>query len=359
MTPAETRQIFGDSFDGKYFNGNDYVSVTFRYNGNTSVDSTDWIDPDGYFVSGRDVLIYSANASGVSNNSSYVTVDVTPQYSLFDFDTLYCNIGVTNAYSQNVSAYQTPFWNWFIDGQNVRFEGTSTIPSSGQFPQVTLRNNNTRKYIFCPVKYTNQSTVSGYSLRAGFYGASTYSSTLTIYISCPYITDGASGETGIFTTTTGSNQGNVDITVDVDMTETNTLLGGIADLIGGLVDGVAGIFIPEEGVLESFENDLADLLLDTFGGVENDMLFSVIEDLLTHGATQSVTFPAIDVPNTNFHLPAYSVPLKPNAVGLHAFYDAIALAIDLVATCAVLNLIQENIKAFLVGEKVVDIQNVD
>lgn len=341
LTPSETRQIFGDTFAGKYYNGNDYVDVTFRYVNTTSVSSSGWADPDGYMVSGRDVIVYSAPASGVNSNANYVTVDVQPLYSLFDFDMLYTAIGVSNGFSQNISAYQSPFWQWHIGGQNVTFEGNNTVNSEGVFPKISLQDNNIRQYSLCPVKYISQSLTSGYSLRAGFFGAGTYSGSLFIYIACPYITDGASGATGTFTSTTiVSSQGDINVNVDVDMTETNGLLGSVVDLLGGLVDGIAALFVPEQNSLEAFENALADLLMDTFGGIDNDMLINVIEDLLTHGATESVTFPALSVPGTSFSLPAYNVPLKPAAAQNRALYEGVALAIDLVATCAVLNLVQ-------------------
>lgn len=350
MTPAETRLIFGDSFDGKYYNGNDYVSVTFRYAGNTSVDSSDWTDPDGYFVQGRDVLIYSASASGVNSNASYVTVDVTPQYSLFDFDTLYTNIGVTNAYTQNVSAYQTPFWTWFIDGQTVRFEGSSTIPASGQFPQVILRNSTSRKYIFCPVKYTNQSTVSGYSLRAGFYGASTYSSTLTVYIACPYITDGATGETGTFTTTSGGSGGDVNVNVDIDLEETNGLLDGILDVLGGLGDMLLGLFIPSEEFLEDWVEAMQQLLEDHLGGLYEaiDEITSSFSGFSSVTAKQSFHVDACNIPlaGATLTLGNWDVPLKTAALP-QIFYDALAYLIDFLATAAFLNMCKRKIELFL------------
>lgn len=236
MTPSETRQIFGDSFSGRYFNGSDYVDITFRYNAVTSVSSVGWVDPDGYMVAGRDVIVYTAPASGVNSNANYVTVDVQPEYSLFDFDVLYTAIGVSNGMSQNISAFQSPFWKWHIGGQEVTFEGNNTVNDEGVFPKVALQNNNIRLYSLCPVKYVSQSLTSGYSLRAGFFGAGTYSSTLLIYIACPYITDGASGITGTFTTAT-TQQGGVDMSgVESGIQQTNDVLEEHTGLLGRIID---------------------------------------------------------------------------------------------------------------------------
>lgn len=236
MTPTETRQIFGDSFAGKFFNGSDYTDVTFRYSGVTSVYSSGWVDPDNYMVAGRDVIVYSAGASGVNSNANYITVDVQPEYSLFDFNVLYTAIGVSNSYSQNISAFQSPFWRWHIGGEDMSFEGNGTVDENGVFPKIVLRDNTARQYSLCPVKYQSQSLTSGYSLRAGFYGASTFSGSLYIYIACPYITDGASGITGTFTTAT-TQQGGIDMSgVESGIQQTNDVLEEHTGLLGRIID---------------------------------------------------------------------------------------------------------------------------
>lgn len=247
MTPTETRQIFGDSFNGKYFNGSDYVDVTFRYVTNTSVYYNQYNDSSGYFTTGRDVIVYTCSASSVNSNTNYITVDCTPQYSLFDFDTLYTAIGITNAYSENIQAFQSDFWTWYINGQNMQYTNASIVDQNGEFPRCRLNNNQTPYYTITPIVYTSQSLTSGYSLRAGFYGASTYSGTLSIYIACPYITDGATGQTGVITTTT-QVQGGIDGSGIVSgINETNDILEEHSGLLGDIIDFLHYIFDTLEG----------------------------------------------------------------------------------------------------------------
>ena len=360
LTPAESLDIFGSEIGVKYYNGIDYVDAVARYQGVDYVFENFWNDDTGYLVSDRALLRYSFQASDINSNPDYITVDLSPRYSIFDTSMIYTSIGVT-APLQNISVYQSPQWEWNIAGARQVFEAGSIAESNGNLSRYRLRSNNSHYVCFVPAYYSSQNTFSAYSLRATFSGAQTFSGSVEVLISVPYVSSDASGSSGVITTsaTSSPSQGDINVNVDVDMSETNGLLGSVVDLLSGLVDGIAGLFVPEQNSLEAFENALADLLMDTFGGIDNDMLINVIEDLLTHGATESVTFPALSVPGTSFSLPAYNVPLKPAAAQNRALYEGVALAIDLVATCAVLNLVQTKIKAVLVGEKVVEVEDVD
>ena len=351
MTPAATRQIFGDTFSGKYYNGNDYIDVTFRYVSTTSVASSGWSDPDGYMVSGRDVIVYSASASGVNSNANYVTVDVQPEYSLFDFDTLYTAIGVSNGFSQNIAAYQSPFWQWQIGGQAVTFEGGDTVDSEGVFPKITLQDNNIRQYSLCPVKYVSQSLTSGYSLRAGFYGAGTYSRTLYIYIACPYITDGASGATGTFTSTTATTAPTSgDINVNVDMSETNSLLETLISGVDGLLDGLIHLFVPTSDELSAWVDDMDDLLHDHLGGMYQavDLIDSTYDGYGDVTAMTSFHVDACNIPlaGATLTLGNWDVPLRSAALP-QLFYDALAYIIDFLAVVAFLNMLRRKLEIVL------------
>lgn len=359
------REYFGDEIQGTYYTSSGRQTATFRYYGTDTFpylfgydNSLSYYDQDIYdYITSATFVIYSADLSGIINDPTQIVLDIEPTYSIFDTTKIISCIGASGTY-YSPDAYISASWDWYFHGENVHFESPRNTFGYGMrctssYGQV--------EYNLVPAVLTSTSATSGYSVRGVFPVAD---STCYVAIGCPFVSAGSSAGTGTpVTTTASSSSSSSQGGTSVDLDETNGLLGGIIDAVVNLgdiiIDGVSGLFVPEEGVLESFENDLAELLQDTFGGIDNDMLVNVIEDLLTHGATESVTFPAINVPLTNFHTPAYSVPLKPNSAGMHSFYDAIALAIDLVATCAVLNLVMQNIKTFLVGEKVVDIQNVD
>lgn len=358
------RVYFGDEIQGTYYTSSGRQTATFRYYGVDTFpllfgydDSLTDYNQDIYdYITTANFIIYSADLTGIVNDPTQIVLDIEPTYSIFDTTKIISCIGASGTY-YSPEAYISASWDWYFHGENMHFESPQNTFGYGMrctssYGQV--------EYNLVPAVLSSSSATSGYSVRGVFPVAD---STCYVCIGCPFVSAGSSAGTGTIITTTASSSAPSQGGTNVDLDETNGLLGGIIDAVVNLgdfiVDGVSGLFVPEEGILESFENDLAELLQDTFGGIDNDMLVNVIKDLLTHGATESVTFPAIDVPLTNFHIPSYSVSLKPNSVGLHSFYEAIALSIDLVSTCAVLNLVMQNIKTFLVGEKVVDIQDAD
>lgn len=366
LTTEAALSYFGDEIPVTYHTSDGNVETVFRYYGsdtfpNIPAYSSSLSDYDAdyqAYVSNAQFLLYTADLTGIINDPTQITVDLAPQYSIFNTNQIVCCIGLSGT-NYSPDAYVSASWDWYYNGQTEHFESPTNEYGYGLRAQSQSLNH---WFNIVPVKMQSQNTASGYSIRSVFPVGQ---QSCYLCIGCPYVSLGSSGESGISGIQTGTTvtTSTVNGGASVDLGETNGLLGGIIDAVVNLgdfiVDGVSGLFVPEEGFIESFENDLAELLQDTFGGIDNDMLINVIADLLAHGATESVTFPAINVPLTNFSTPAYSVPLKPNSAGLHSFYEAIALAIDLAATCAVLNLVQEKIKAFLVGEKVVDIQDAD
>lgn len=360
--PAQAAlSYFGNEIPVTYHTANGDVDTVFRYYGTDSFDnlpaySSALSDYDGEvkaYIESADFLVYSADLTGIVNDPTQIVIDLSPQYSIFDTQQIVCAIGVSGT-NYSTSAYTSASWDWYFGGENVHAE--SPLNEYGYGLRAQSHTDQTW-YNLVPVNLQSQSTTSGYSVRSVFPVGE---STCYLCIGCPYVSLGSSGESGIAgiqtgTTSSSSSAGGG----SVDLDETNGLLGGIIDLLDGLVDGIASLFIPEQNTIEAFENALADLLLDTFGGIESDMLDNTIQDLLTHGATESVTFPAYSVPGTNFSMPAYNVPLKPHSVQGRALYEGLALAIDLVCTAAVINLVLHNIKVFLVGEKVVEIEDAD
>lgn len=352
LTTSESAQVFGATFDVTYFDGTDYVTSTASYTGGTRALQS----AVGDLPSGIDCLQYTCPCTSISSAPQYITLDIRPQYSIFDTDQLHTAIFVYSTSTAAVPPYSTPQWRWIISGQEEIFTGE--LDNDDNISAVLVASD---RCFYIPVDIDSQSTFTASSIRCTFVApVSIYDNKLYFYLAPVYVSSDADASNGVQTTvTTGQNQGGA----GVDLSETNGLLDSILDGISGLgdviVDGISGLFIPEEGTIEAFENALADLLLDTFGGVDSDMLDSTIQDLLTHGATESVTWPAISVPGTSFSLPAYNVPLKPHSVQGRALYEALALAIDLVSTAAVINLVLHDIKVFLVGEKVVEVEDAD
>ena len=350
MDTNEALSVFGTQFTVTYYNGSEYVDSVASYTGGTRFLQDDL----GDYPAGANCLQYTCPVVNLNDNPQYITVQIDCNYSILQTSQLYTGIMVYSTNTAAVPPYQTPDWRWNINGSEEIFYGQ--LDTNDNIDIVYVASD---RCFFIPVNVNRAAAFTATSIRCTFIApVSVYNGYLYIYLAPPYLSNDAFGQNGIVTgttVTTNSNINGTDINVNVDMSETNGLLGGIIDVLDHIVEDIGSLFVPEEDVFDTFENDLADLLMDTFGGVDSDMLINVIEDLLTHGATQSVTFPALNVPHTSFSLPAYSVPLQPHAVEGRDFYEAISLAIDLVCTCWVLNLIFDNLKKVVVGERVVEV----
>lgn len=353
MDTQESLAVFGNTFTITYYNGSDYIDATATYTGSTR----QLQDSVGDLPIGLECLQYTAPVSNLSTNPQYITCRFFPQYSINQTSqihtALFLYAGITSA---AVPPYHTPTWDWIINGSDTQFEG----PLINNDSQLDIARVGVDSCFYVNVDYGSQDSFSASSFKVSFIApVGVDSGKVWLYLAPPYISQNATAENGIVSGITTSSSGSTNI----DMSQTNNILtnilSGISDLGDIIVDGIADLFIPEQNTITAFENALADLLMDTFGGIESDMLDSTIQDLLTHGATESVTWPAISVPGTSFSLPAYNVPLKPHAVQNRALYEAVALAIDLVSTAAVINLIFHTIKVILVGEKVVEVEDAD
>lgn len=353
MDTQESLAVFGNTFTITYYNGTDYVDATATYTGSTRQLQT----TTGDLPAGLECLQYTAPVSNLNINPQYITCRFLPQYSINQTSQIHTALFLYSGTSTAaVPPYHTPTWDWIINGTNTQFEGP-LINNDTQLDVVTVGADTC---FYVNVDYDSQDTFSASSVKVSFIApVGVDSGKVWLYLAPPYISSGATAENGIVTGTTSATTA----PSNPDLSQTNGLLSqiisAVSDIGDNIVDGIIGLFVPEEGTLEAFENALADLLLDTFGGVESDMLDEVIQDLLTHGATESITWPAISVPGTNFSLPSYNVPLKPAAVQNRAMYEGLALLVDLICTCWVINLILHNIKVFLVGEKVVEVENGD
>lgn len=375
MSVEDSYTFYGSEIDCVYYSTTGYKHVTLvpspNHNSYNYVPNTVYGQnvPSWVTTENLKYVVYWAYVDDYSDNPSYLGISIEPSVHFENCNALrFCAATyLSSSYTASSAVYNESFVSIF--GQTVlRYTNTSFIDNN-IYPYFDIVRSGGNPFRVLPVwcDYTSDTLSTVSMLQVGFNGGHLDSGEIDVYLSCPLINDTAYGGSGIVTgtsVTTGQNQNGTDINVnvDVDMTETNGLLGDIIDVLDGIVDNIGGLFVPEEDVFDTFQDDLADLLIETFGGVDSDMLINVIEDLLTHGATNSVTFPAVTVRGvggSTFTIASRSVSLKPHAVEGHDFYEAVALAIDLVCTCWVLNLIFDNLKRVIVGEKVVEIENVD
>ena len=234
MTPAESLEVFGSEIGFSYFNGTDYADSTFRYSSAVTVSSVDNSAEFSTDLTSYTYLRYiSDTVSGISYNYNYITVDIAPSYSIFDTEQIHSCIALSTLYPVS-TAYQSPAWDWVVAGQSIHSENpVESSTGSGVFAGLELYST---KYTFVPFDFISQSTTSGYSLRATFNGNNAIGNTFYLLIACPYISTQAEGSNGTFATT--STSGNV------DLSETNGLLGGIVQILNDIHDSLFGD--PEE-----------------------------------------------------------------------------------------------------------------
>ena len=357
LTVQETRDFIGDRIPFTYFNGTQYVDSEAVYQGSVVSDSETSESPAG-FVSGATYLRYSVSAPNVNTNSSYITFHMQPSYSIYDTEWLYTCFALVKTTSIDVSsaAYQSPNSDWYIAGSQMNFANRNeTSTGSGSYAYLNFGN---LKALYIPIVHRSQSTFSAYSIDADFNGISTNSS--NFYVMCPYVSGDAFGQSGTFassssgsgavTTSAGSGSANV------DLSETNGILGTIAAGISGIADTLVHVFVPTEEQILDFRNDLDELLDDTFSGIPetNDILDDVKDTIVDAPPVSQITFPAIAVPNTSFTIAQRTVNLVP----MPDLLDFIKLGFDILATCAFINLIRKKFDEIIHGKVIVESEDV-
>lgn len=350
MTATEARQVFGDNISFQYWNGSDYVSATFRYDSSIQLLGCDGVTKTDYIRSSPNALKYVATVSNVNTSNNYITVDIRPSYSFFDTAQLHSIIALSRGDYTVSSSYTSPTWDWVWGGSSVHLEN-NVLNDSNVKAQVYFSDWNYCTYV--PADFSSQSLTSGYSVRATFTGNSPSSNKFYLYIGCPYVDSNGTGSNGTYTTASGGSGGGsteINVNVDVDMDETNGLLGDIADLLGGIVDGIKNLFIPDDEALEEFSEDLSDLLEDHLGGIYEaaDLIAGIWDQFDNVSASSSIYIPPCNVPlaGSTLTLGDWTVPLKVDGMP-QILYSSLAWIIDFIATASFLNMCRKKLEIFL------------
>lgn len=364
LTSSEALDVLSRDITYKVWTGSDYVTRTASYtssrtsahvygyfsdSSNTTTEiTTDFVNPDTLF------LQFPLDLSGLRNNAGYPAIIIDIPFTLTDTDYFYSAVALL---ADTVTATsEKPYWRWNVAGSSSDFSSRfSSLNAYADFMKFGSAGSN---LTFIPVSYTSQ-TFSDYSSIQIVFPRGSAASSRILYIACPYVssTGGVSAETQTtapVTTPAPSTGTDINVNVDVDMTETNGLLDQIKETLGGLVDGIKGLFVPSEEDVILWKQDIAQILDDTFGGIpqlEGD-LQNTVTQLISTQATSSIQIPDLTIPYVGTLITARSVPLKPS--GFDVLFDAIRLGADIVVTVWVFNMVQDKIKALLVGEMVVD-----
>lgn len=370
MTSSETLQFFGNTFDATVLTSSgDTITTTATYQATLSVSalSSGYIDDNNFMVSGRNFLLYWVDLGLNSGNTEpqQVTLDLRPEYTIFDTEYIYDAIAGYTIYSTPTAVYNSPSWNWYFGGESLTFDG-ALQSVNGVLPQCYFNSND--PFDFITVSMNANALTSGYSIRAVFdhlttyYTGSTY--VFSIAIACPYVSDDAVGSSGTPATTAGT-----DININIDMSETNSLLGSISQSISGFVSGIlTGIqnfFIPSHEDFNSFRSTVDAKLEEHFGlaYTAHELIHDAIAGVDTTQIQETITIPEINIPvsvnasgqaTQTFAFGGWTVSLKPESQKLSFLYTSLRLIGNIVITLAVINTLRNKFENFIKGNVIVD-----
>lgn len=258
MSASDALQIFGSTIECRYPHpsGSGYVTGHFNYSGlhtaPLGIHST-----SGFNYTGGTFLMYTSDFNSVSSSPDYITIDIQPTYSIFDTTQIHSAILLSNVGYVNLSAYDSPFWDWNYNGADYHLEEHGEERQGNNILGYVTTDGVNYNYVTCD--FTSQNVTSGYSYRAGFSGVQPSSGYgFRLLIGLPYISSGATGTNGTFTTSDDSGGGgggtSININVNVDNSGVESRLddvnSGIAD-INSAIYGQSGQTMP---YFDSMEN---------------------------------------------------------------------------------------------------------
>lgn len=354
MTASETRSFIGDTIDITYFNGSSYVDSVASYDTTVSFTTEYSTNPVDYVVSSGNLwLRYSFTHSDINSNVNYITFSARPRYSIYDTEYLYTAFACRANSSISIAAYQAPQSNWYIGGSGLHFENQNAFSSSSSGIYASIGYTGLTGFApYVPIMHSQSSTFSAYSIDATFYGPIS-GSVGYFFVMCPYVSSGTSGASGTFSSASSGSSTTI-AGSGTDLTETNGLIGRVITAIGSavssVIDGIAGLFVPDDEFLEDWVDGMKTLLSDHLGG-----LYQAI-DLLTdfydvyQGVTvkQSIHVDTVSIPlaGTSFTLGGWDMPLK--VTGLPAvLYDGIAYIVDFLAVMMFLKMCRNKLEIIL------------
>lgn len=229
----------------------------------------------------------------------------------------------------------------YYNASSIRFPNSS---SGGSFYGVTMR-------------VLTYDAVDGTIAQLNFDGAKCISDKLYLFVATPYSYGDISHDSPTTTAppvTTTTPSGSGDINVNVDMTETNGLLDRILAAIQGIaesiLDGIKGLFIPDDDFMDGFKDDMSDLLEDHLGGLyeAEQIMVDAFGRFPEVAAKSEIYIPpaTLNLAGTPFTVGDWHVPLKVEGVPA-LLYDGIAFIIDFLCLAAFLRMCRNKLEIFL------------
>lgn len=327
----------------KYFDGTEYQTVDAVLYSGTATVYTDYFVPsletwDTEIFNSEKWLRYDLPATiGIYPNPSYIQVDFSMTCTFKETDRLITCVAACNSASASGTAVSSIYSSATLETFQNGVKTVLTSSDNGDYIQACSFGKST-KYTstFIPVNlsFVQKSTVV--LGRACFYGVmGKY-----IFVRVPTVSLDAVAENG---DTSGSGSGGSGGSVDLG--ETNGLLGtivgwlqGVFDSIAALPGKIAGLFIPSDEFFDDWKNTVSALWSDHFGAVIQaiDIIASFINVFQDVSAQDSIYIPTVTIDvGSPFTLGGWTVPLKPD--GFSVLFESLALIIDILATCWVVN----------------------
>lgn len=372
MSISDTRALFGDSISGtvKSSSGTAWTQCTFSYVGSVSsvsvsgmnLDVNDFANNVSQFPD-YGAIIYSCPVSAVSSYYDFI-LDIPvyfPDYALGA-------IGISNMLDGHswsgitqsgnvVSSYPDNYYSGF---DAVAAREPSTVYGAYLY-------NNSFYRLFPYLVDSNGEYLFSLHVQSVRSYASNGQPCVFMMIFCPNVGSLPSNTEPVSTTTTtdsgaGSvttvSGGDINVDVNIDLDETNSILEdileGISSFVTDIIEGVVYIFKPvDDDYIENWLDDMADVISEAFSDkVDIDILRDILIDLGSYGATTSIEFPSFSIGDYTF--PARAVALRP--AGFDSLFNLVETAINLVCTIWVFNMVLMRIKAVFVGESVVEVE---
>ena len=358
LTPQESYAFYGESMQAVYYSQSGYKSVTLhasqnRYSYYLSGTITGQNVPSWLNNTSLRYVVYSAPVSDYSMNPSYLGLDVAPNVHFSDCTALrFAACGYLGGVHVSSASYESSFINIYAGGQ-LRYENGLYVDPDGYYPEIHLSRgggNWTNNIVWADYQSDNISDVS--LLRVGLNGVRTDIGYLEIYLLCPLVNQSA-------TTGTGAITGTTETTVptggsDVDLTETNGLIGrviqAVQNLANSILDGLKGLFIPDDDFMDGFKNDMQTLLQEHLGGLYDaeQIMADSFEQLPNVVSKSEIYIPAVtlNLAGTPFKLGDWHVPLKVSGMPA-VLYEGIAFIIDFLCLAGFLRMCRNKLEIFL------------
>lgn len=366
MSEADTVALFGDTIGITYMDSSGvYHSVSAYYTQSPEILglANQWNDATGYTISGRYFLPYQFQTEGTLNaEPRNITVDISCQYSIFDTEFIYTCAAIPCDYTTNISAYNSPTWDWVWSGSQVQFS-PSDLAVNNVLPQIYMQS----WCDFVPAYMDSQALTSGYSLRLTFDHASLSNGKYgRFYLGIPYVSDGASGyngTSGLTTTISETTTTGINVNIDVDLDQTNGLLGTIATAIGNvatsILSGIRDLFVPTSQQLDDFFDDLEQMLYDKIAPLY-DAVYEVnraFTEIRSSGTDTHIPIDVVNIPlldNDSFamdlNVDENGVPIihqMPGNLRTNGLLWACKKIIDIICTFAFINMCKTKIELIL------------